>query len=95
MFFTIPTVLTLTRIVAIPLIVGVFYAPLDQATRNLIATVMFIVLPPPTGLTVIWRASSIRRRHSVLFWIPLPTNSWSVHRCWYWFICNAPMCSWR
>lgn len=43
MFFTIPTVLTLTRIVAIPLIVGVFYAPLDQATRNLIATVMFIV----------------------------------------------------
>ncbi|MDR0215955.1 MAG: CDP-diacylglycerol--glycerol-3-phosphate 3-phosphatidyltransferase [Comamonas sp.] len=43
MFFTIPTVLTLTRIVAIPLIVGVFYAPLDQHTRNLIATVMFIV----------------------------------------------------
>ena len=43
MFFTIPTVLTLTRIVAIPLIVGVFYAPLDQATRNHIATVMFIV----------------------------------------------------
>ena len=43
MFFTIPTVLTLTRIVAIPLIVGVFYAPLDQATRNLIATVMFVV----------------------------------------------------
>lgn len=43
MFLTIPTVLTLTRIVAIPLIVGVFYAPLDQATRNLIATLMFIV----------------------------------------------------
>ncbi len=43
MFFTIPTLLTCTRIVAIPLIVGVFYAPLDQATRNLIATLMFIV----------------------------------------------------
>ena len=43
MFFTIPTVLTLTRIVAIPLIVGVFYAPLEPATRNLIATLMFIV----------------------------------------------------
>ena len=43
MFFTIPTVMTWTRIVAIPLIVGVFYAPLDPATRNLIATVMFVV----------------------------------------------------
>ena len=35
MFFTIPTILTWTRIVAIPLIVGVFYLNLDQATRNL------------------------------------------------------------
>ena len=43
MFFTIPTIMTWTRIVAIPLIVGVFYAPLDPATRNLIATVMFVV----------------------------------------------------
>jgi len=43
MFFTIPTVMTWTRIVAIPLIVGVFYAPFDPATRNLIAAVMFIV----------------------------------------------------
>ena len=43
MFFTIPTVMTWTRIVAIPLIVGVFYAPVDPATRNLIATVMFVV----------------------------------------------------
>lgn len=43
MFLTIPTVLTLTRIVAIPLIVGVFYAPLDQPTRNLVAAIMFIV----------------------------------------------------
>jgi CDP-diacylglycerol--glycerol-3-phosphate 3-phosphatidyltransferase len=30
--------------VAIPLIVGVFYLPLDAATRNLIATVMFVVV---------------------------------------------------
>ena len=43
MFWTIPTLMTWTRIVAIPLIVGVFYAPLERATRNLIATVMFIV----------------------------------------------------
>ncbi|WP_404299917.1 CDP-diacylglycerol--glycerol-3-phosphate 3-phosphatidyltransferase [Alicycliphilus denitrificans] len=43
MFFTIPTIMTWTRIVAIPLIVGVFYAPLEPSTRNLIAAVMFIV----------------------------------------------------
>ena len=43
MFLTIPTLMTWTRIVAIPLIVGVFYAPLEPATRNLIAAVMFIV----------------------------------------------------
>ncbi len=42
MFLTIPTLLTWARIAAIPLIVGVFYLPLDGATRNLLATVMFI-----------------------------------------------------
>ncbi|MDO9286251.1 MAG: CDP-diacylglycerol--glycerol-3-phosphate 3-phosphatidyltransferase [Aquabacterium sp.] len=43
MFLTLPTLLTWARIVAIPLIVGVFYLPLDAGTRNLIATVMFVV----------------------------------------------------
>ncbi len=43
MFLTIPTLMTWTRIVAIPLIVGVFYLDLPYATRNLIATAMFIV----------------------------------------------------
>jgi cardiolipin synthase (CMP-forming) len=43
MLITIPTIMTLTRIVAIPLIVGVFYLPLSEAHRNLIATVMFVV----------------------------------------------------
>jgi cardiolipin synthase (CMP-forming) len=43
MFFTIPTLMTWTRIVAIPLIIGVFYLPLEPATRNLIATVMFVL----------------------------------------------------
>jgi cardiolipin synthase len=37
-----PDLLTWARIVAIPLIVGVFYLPLDAATRNLAATVMFV-----------------------------------------------------
>jgi CDP-diacylglycerol--glycerol-3-phosphate 3-phosphatidyltransferase len=46
MFLTIPTILTWTRICAIPLIVGVFYAPEAFATlpeKNLIATVMFVL----------------------------------------------------
>jgi len=43
MFLTLPTVLTWTRIVAIPFIVGVFYLPLAPETQNLAATVMFIV----------------------------------------------------
>lgn len=44
MFFTVPTLLTWTRIVAIPLIVGVFYLPLDPVTRNVTATVMFVLV---------------------------------------------------
>lgn len=44
MFFNLPTLLTWARIVAIPLIVGVFYLDLQPATRNLIATVLFIVV---------------------------------------------------
>ena len=43
MFLTIPTLLTWARIAAIPLIVGVFYLPLDERTCNLIATVLFVV----------------------------------------------------
>jgi cardiolipin synthase (CMP-forming) len=43
MFFTVPTILTWTRIVAIPLLVGVFYAGLQPQVQNLVATVMFVV----------------------------------------------------
>jgi len=43
MFFNLPTIMTWARIVAIPLIIGVFYLPLEAATCNLIATVMFVV----------------------------------------------------
>jgi cardiolipin synthase len=42
MFFNLPTMLTWARIVAIPLIVGVYALPLDAPTRNVIATTMFI-----------------------------------------------------
>lgn len=43
MFFNIPTLFTWTRIVAIPLIVGVFYLGWKPELQNLIATVMFVV----------------------------------------------------
>lgn len=43
MFMTIPTVMTWARIVAIPLIVGVFYLPLHPEACNLLATVLFVV----------------------------------------------------
>ena len=45
MFLTLPTLLTWARIVAIPLIVGVFYLDvISQAERNLVATVLFVVV---------------------------------------------------
>jgi len=43
MFFTVPTLLTWMRIVAIPLIVGMFYLPLAPFIVNLATTVMFIL----------------------------------------------------
>jgi len=44
MFWTIPTLMTWTRIVAIPLIVGVYYFPgLTPAAQNEIATIMFVL----------------------------------------------------
>ena len=44
MFFNLPTLLTWARIVAIPLIVGVFSLPLHGPTRNVIATVLFVIV---------------------------------------------------
>eukprot|EP01136_Pigoraptor_vietnamica_P007266 Opistho-1_new@41280 len=44
MFFTLPTLLTWARIVAIPLIVGVFYLQVAPSMQNLMATVLFIVV---------------------------------------------------
>jgi cardiolipin synthase len=44
MFSTIPMLMTWTRIVAIPLIVAVYYLPdIPLTTRNLVATLMFVV----------------------------------------------------
>jgi CDP-diacylglycerol--glycerol-3-phosphate 3-phosphatidyltransferase len=43
MFLTIPTIMTWARIVAIPLIIGVYYLDIDLQTKNLVATVLFVV----------------------------------------------------
>jgi cardiolipin synthase (CMP-forming) len=44
MFFTLPTLFTWARIVAIPLIVGVFYLDLTPEHKNLFATVLFVLV---------------------------------------------------
>jgi CDP-diacylglycerol--glycerol-3-phosphate 3-phosphatidyltransferase len=43
MFLTIPTLLTWARIAAIPFIVGVYYLPWDTASKNMAATLMFVL----------------------------------------------------
>lgn len=43
MFLTIPTIMTWARIVAIPLIIGVYYLNIELQTKNLVATVLFVV----------------------------------------------------
>ncbi|MEO8081107.1 MAG: CDP-diacylglycerol--glycerol-3-phosphate 3-phosphatidyltransferase [Caldimonas sp.] len=43
MFFNLPTLFTWARIVAIPLVVGVFYVDLPAQTQNIIGTALFII----------------------------------------------------
>ena len=43
MFLTIPTLLTWARIAAIPLIIGVYYLHWPMATKNLVATALFVL----------------------------------------------------
>ena len=44
MFFNLPTLLTWARIIAIPLVVGVFYLDFEAGFQNLVATVLFVVV---------------------------------------------------
>ena len=43
MFFNLPTLLTWARIVAIPLVVGVYYTSLAAETQNIVGTALFIL----------------------------------------------------
>lgn len=44
MFFTLPTLFTWARIVAIPLIIGVYYLDLPADSKNLFATALFVLV---------------------------------------------------
>lgn len=44
MFFTLPTLFTWARIVAIPLIIGVYYLDLPTDSKNLFATALFVLV---------------------------------------------------
>jgi CDP-diacylglycerol--glycerol-3-phosphate 3-phosphatidyltransferase len=44
MFLTLPTLLTWARIVAIPLIVGLYYLPWPMAELNTLAAILFVVV---------------------------------------------------
>ena len=60
MFFNLPTLLTWARIVAIPLIIGVFSLEgVSPAQQNLIATVMFIVFAATD-----WADGYLARKHN-------------------------------
>ena len=43
MFFNLPTLLTWARVVAIPLVVGVYYTALPAETKNIAGTTLFVV----------------------------------------------------
>jgi len=42
MVLNLPTLLTWTRVLAIPLLVAVFYLPLSVPAQNLVATALFV-----------------------------------------------------
>ena len=44
MFFNLPTLLTWARIVAIPLVVGVYYTGLAAETQNIVGTALFVLV---------------------------------------------------
>ena len=44
MFFNLPTLFTWARIVAIPLVVGVFYLDWSMTSKNIFATALFVVV---------------------------------------------------
>ena len=95
MFLTIPTIMTWTRIVAIPLIVGVFYLPLEPAIRNLLATVMFVVFAWTDWLDG-YLARRLNQTSSFGAFLDPVADKFLVCACVLVLCtCSAPTCSWR
>jgi CDP-diacylglycerol--glycerol-3-phosphate 3-phosphatidyltransferase len=78
MFWTIPTLMTWTRIIAIPLIVGFLRQSAHRASQPLIATVMFVVFAA-TDWDGFFTARKLNQTSSFgLFWL---ADKFLVHRC--------------
>ncbi|WP_222110296.1 CDP-alcohol phosphatidyltransferase family protein, partial [Staphylococcus pseudintermedius] len=95
MFFTIPTLMTWTRILAIPLIVGVFYAPFAPESRNLIAALMFIVFAATDWLDGFLARRLNQTSSFGAFLDPVADSFWCALPCWCWCICSAQTYLWR
>ena len=96
MFFNLPTLLTWARIVAIPLIVGLFYLQLEPGLQNLLATVLFVVVALTDWLDgYLARRLNAEPRRSAPSSTRWPTSSWSAPRCWCWCTSTACMRWWR
>ena len=92
MFLTLPTLLTWARIAAIPLIVGVFYLPLDNATRNGVATAMFVVFAATDWLDG-WLARRLNQTSAFgAFLDPVADKILVCAAFWYWSSSTGWMC---
>jgi CDP-diacylglycerol--glycerol-3-phosphate 3-phosphatidyltransferase len=92
MFFTIPTIMTWTRIVAIDC--GRVLCAAGAATCNLIATVMFMVFAATDWLDGFLARKLNQASAFGAFLDPVADKFWFAHHCWYWCTCSAPMYSW-
>jgi hypothetical protein len=57
MFFNLPTLFTWARIVANPLVVGVYYINLPRETQNIVGTALFILFALTDWAMATWPAS--------------------------------------
>ena len=94
MFSTLPMIMTWTRIVAIPLILLVFYLPITLPVANLIATVMFVVFALTDWLDGYLARKLNQTSAFGAFLDPVADKFWSVLACWCWCIWAAQMCLW-
>ena len=94
MFWTLPTLLTWTRIFALPLIVGVFYLPADampMSEKNTLATGMFVVFALTDWLDGYLARKLNQTSNFGAFLDPVADKLWYAPACWHWCICSVWM----